>query len=66
MGLGFDSFSASASMVPELKFFARRFNREDIQKITTDSEKKKRPSEVKQLIKDFHEARVSEASVAQS
>ena len=65
MGLGFDSFSASASMVPELKFFARRFSQEDIQKITTDSEKKKRPSEVKQLIKDFHEARVSEASVVQ-
>ena len=66
MGLGFDSFSASASMVPELKFFARRFSQEDILKITKDSEKKKRPSEVKQLIKDFHEARVSEASVVQN
>ena len=53
-------------MVPELKDFARRFSPEDIQKITPDSEKKKRPSEVKQLIKDFHEARVSEASVVQS
>jgi len=60
IGLGFDSFSASASMVSELKFFARRFSLEDVEKITLDAETKNRPSEVKELIKDFYEARISE------
>jgi len=60
IGLGFDSFSASASMVSELKFFARRFSLEDVEKITLDAETKYRPSEVKELIKDFYEARISE------
>ncbi len=61
IGLGLDSFSATASMVSELKFFARRFTQDDVEKITLDAEKKKRPSEVKELIKNFFEARFSEA-----
>ena len=61
IGLGYDSFSASASMVPELKFFARRFSMEEVEKITLDAESKYRPSEVKELIKDFYESRISEA-----
>ena len=60
IGLGFDSFSASATMVPELKFFARRFNINDVEQITSESESKQRPSEVKELIKNFYEARISE------
>ena len=59
IGLGFDSFSASASMVPELKFFARRFTMEEVAGITLNAESKYRPSEVKELIKDFYEARIS-------
>jgi len=59
IGLGFDSFSASASMVPELKFFARRFTMEEVAGITLNAERKYRPSEVKELIKDFYEARIS-------
>ena len=66
IGLGFDSFSASASMVSEMKFFARRFSSEDVEKITMDAEKKYRPSEVKELIKNFYEARVSEVSRTKS
>ena len=61
IGLGYDSFSASASMVPELKFFARRFSMEEVERITLDAESKHRPSEVKELIKDFYESRISEA-----
>lgn len=63
IGLGFDSFSASASMIAEMKFFARRFNQADVEEITKDAEAKVRPSEVKELIKNFYEARVSEASI---
>ena len=66
IGLGFDSFSASASMVSEMKFFARRFSSDDVEKITMDAEKKYRPSEVKELIKNFYEARVSEVSRTKS
>ena len=62
MGLGYDSFSASSSMIAEMKFFARRFSQVDIDQITTAAETKYRPSEVKELIKDFYEARVAEAS----
>jgi phosphotransferase system enzyme I (PtsI) len=61
IGLGYDSFSASASMVPELKFFARRFSMEEVERITLDAESKYRPSEVKELIKDFYESKISEA-----
>lgn len=62
MGLGYDSFSASSSMIAEMKFFARRFSQVDIDQITRAAETKYRPSEVKELIKDFYEARVAEAS----
>jgi phosphotransferase system enzyme I (PtsI) len=62
MGLGYDSFSASSSMIAEMKFFARRFSQIDIDQITKEAESKYRPSEVKELIKDFYEARVTEAS----
>jgi phosphotransferase system enzyme I (PtsI) len=66
IGLGFDSFSASPSMVLEMKFFARRFNQEDVEKITREAESKFRPSEIKELIKNFYEDRVSEASVSET
>jgi len=46
-----------------MKFFARRFNQADVEEITKDAEAKVRPSEVKELIKNFYEARVSEASI---
>lgn len=63
IGLGFDSFSASSSMAAEMKFFARRFSQMDVERITSDAESKKRPSEVKELIKNFYEARVSEVTI---
>jgi phosphotransferase system enzyme I (PtsI) len=62
IGLGFDSFSASSSLIGELKFFARRFTHADVSRITEDAESRIRPSEVKELIKDFYEDRIREAT----
>ena len=64
IGLGFDSFSASVSLVPEMKFFARRFNQKDVEEITKEAESKLRPSEIKELIKNFYEDRIAEVSVS--
>ena len=61
IGLGFDSFSASAAMVPELKFFARRFSMEEVEDVTQNAGSKFRPSEIKELIKDFYESRIAQA-----
>jgi len=61
IGLGFDSFSASAAMVPELKFFARRFSMDEVEDVTQNAESKFRPSEIKELIKDFYESRIAQA-----
>ena len=47
-------------MIAEMKFLARRFSQVDIDQITTAAETKHRPSEVKEIIKDFYEARVAE------
>ncbi len=62
IGLGFDSFSASAGKIAEMKFFARRFDLNDVKVIIKNAEAKSRPSEIKELIKEFYEARVSEVS----
>ncbi len=62
MGLGYDSLSASSSMIAEMKFFARRFNQKDVDEIIREAESKKRPSEIKELIKNFYEDRIAEAT----
>jgi phosphotransferase system enzyme I (PtsI) len=62
MGLGYDSLSASSSMIAEMKFFARRFNQKDVDEIIKEAESKKRPSEIKELIKNFYEDRIAEAT----
>ncbi len=62
MGLGLSSFSASPAVLANLKFFARRFSSSDAEKLWGDASGMVRPSEVKELIKDFFEARVSEAA----
>ena len=61
IGLGYDSLSASSSMIAKMKFFARRFNQKDVDEIIKEVESKKRPSEIKELIKDFYEDRIAEA-----
>ena len=49
-------------MIAEMKFFARRFNQKDVDEIIREAESKKRPSEIKELIKNFYEDRIAEAT----
>lgn len=60
LGLGLNSFSASVPLLPELKFFARRFTMEEAQRLTRKAEKLSRPSEVKELLKNFYEEKMAE------
>jgi len=60
LGLGLNSFSASVPLLPELKFFARRFTMEEAQRLTRKAERLSRPSEVKELLKNFFEEKMAE------
>lgn len=60
LGLGLNSFSASVPLLPELKFFARRFTMEETQRLTRKAERLSRPSEVKELLKNFYEEKMAE------
>ena len=60
LGLGLNSFSASVPLLPELKFFARRFKMEEAQRLTRKAERLSRPSEVKELLKNFYEEKMAE------
>jgi phosphotransferase system enzyme I (PtsI) len=60
LGLGLNSFSASVPLLPELKFFARRFTMEEAQRLTRKAERLSRPSEVKELLKNFYEEKMAE------
>ena len=60
LGLGLNSFSASVPLLPELKFFARRFTMEEAQRLTRRAERLSRPSEVKELLKNFYEEKMAE------
>tara|TARA_B100001093_G_scaffold150812_1_gene143543 strand:+ start:7280 stop:9055 length:1776 start_codon:yes stop_codon:yes gene_type:complete len=60
LGLGVDYLSASSSLLPELKFFARRFSMQEALQITKKVENLKRPSEIKQVLNQFYADRISE------
>ncbi len=60
LGLGVDYLSASSALLPELKFFARRFSMKEAIKITNKVESLKRPSEIKQTLNQFYSDRISE------
>ena len=60
LGLGLNSFSASVPLLPELKFFARSFTMEEAQRLTRKAERLSRPSEVKELLKNFYEEKMAE------
>ena len=47
-------------MLPELKFFARRFTLSDARDLLDRIRIMKRPSEINQSLKDFYEERVSD------
>jgi len=59
LGLGLSSFSASVPLLPELKFFARRFTMDEAIRLTRKAERLSRPSEVKELLKNFYEEKMS-------
>ena len=60
LALGVNSLSAAAPMLPELKFFARRFSLPEAKKLVSAIDDMKRPSEINQKLKSFYEERVSE------
>ncbi|MBT3666172.1 MAG: phosphoenolpyruvate--protein phosphotransferase [Opitutae bacterium] len=60
IGLGLDSFSATGTLIPELKFFGRRFTTEEAQELKDRITKMRRSSEVKACLKAFYDDRVSE------
>ncbi len=60
LALGVNSLSATSTMVPELKFFARRFSMADARGLLAGIEKMKRPSEINQSLKNFYDERMSD------
>jgi phosphotransferase system enzyme I (PtsI) len=60
IGLGLDSFSATGTLLPELKFFGRRFTMYDAQELKDRVSQMRRSSEVKACLKNFYDGRVSE------
>ena len=60
LALGVNSLSAASPMLPELKFFARRFTLGDARDLLDRIRIMKRPSEINQSLKDFYEERVSD------
>ena len=60
IGLGLDSFSATGTLIPELKFLGRRFTTEEAKALMERIIKMRRSSEVKACLKAFYDDRVSE------
>ncbi|MDC0156234.1 phosphoenolpyruvate--protein phosphotransferase [Verrucomicrobia bacterium] len=60
LALGVRCLSTVSPMIPELKFFARRFSMADARGLWEGIEQMKRPSEINQTLKNFYDERVSE------
>ena len=60
LALGEGSLSAASPMLPELKFFARRFSMTEAVELLERVFRMTRPSEINQTLKDFYEERVSD------
>ena len=60
LALGEGSLSAASTMLPELKFFARRFSMTEAEELLERVFRMTRPSEINQTLKDFYEERVSD------
>ncbi len=60
LALGVRCLSTVSPMIPELKFFARRFSMADAGGLWEGIEQMKRPSEINQSLKNFYDERVSE------
>ena len=60
IGLGLNILSATGTLLPELKFFGRRFSFQEAQNLMKRIEPMKRPSEIKECLKSFYDERVSD------
>ncbi len=60
IGLGLDTFSATGTLLPELKFFGRRFTLSEAKNLKDRICMMRRPSEIKECLKTFYEDRVSD------
>ena len=59
IGLGLDTVSATGILLPELKFYGRRFTLQEAQLLAERIKPMKRPSEIKVCLKDFYDDRIS-------
>jgi phosphoenolpyruvate-protein kinase (PTS system EI component) len=60
IGLGLDTVSATGILLPELKFYGRRFTLQEAQNLAKRIKPMKRPSEIKVCLKDFYDDRISD------
>ena len=60
IGLGVDALSATSTLLPELKFFGRRFTSTEANELRSKIMEMRRPSRIKECLKSFYEERVSE------
>lgn len=60
IGLGLDTLSATGILLPELKFYGRRFTLQEAQGLTERIKLMRRPSEIKVCLKDFYDERISD------
>ena len=60
LGMGVVSLSASAPLIPELKFFASRFETSESKELMDRILSFRRPSEVIQSLKNFYDERVAD------
>ena len=60
IGLGLNILSATGTLLPELKFFGRRFSSQEAQNLMKQIEPMKRPSEIKQCLKSFYDEHASD------
>ena len=60
IGLGLDTVSATGILLPELKFYGRRFTLQEAQNLAERIKPMKRPSEIKVCLKDFYDDRISD------
>lgn len=60
IGLGLDTLSATGTLLPELKFFGRRFSTQEAEDLKERIYSMRRPSEIKACLKSFYDERVSD------
>ena len=59
IGLGVDALSAVGRILPELKFFGRRFTYKETVDLVSEIKKFKNPTEIKECLNNFYERKVS-------